>query len=409
MCVPARPAPRACAQALARIAPPTISTAPHNPAAGALTPARAYSEPPMPSLFDPIRLGAIEAPNRILMAPLTRGRATRAHVPTPIMAEYYAQRAEAGLILSEATGITQEGLGWPFAPGIWSQEQVEAWKPVVQAVHAAGGRIALQLWHMGRVVHPDFLGGEKPVSSSVTTAPDQAHTYAGKQPYAEARALELDEIPRLLEDYRRATRNAIAAGFDGVQIHAANGYLIDQFLRDGTNKRTDRYGGSIENRIRLLGEVAQAVVEVAGKERTGVRLSPNGAIQGVDDSDPEALFSAAAATLSDVGIAFLELREPGPDGTFGKPNRPPVAPAMKRAFKGAFILNSDYDGARAQAALDAGEADAIAFGRTFIANPDLPVRLAERAPLNKDVSATWYSQGPEGYVDYPTLAGSKAA
>lgn len=357
----------------------------------------------MPSLFDPIRLGAIEAPNRILMAPLTRGRATSEHVPTPIMAEYYAQRAGAGLILSEATGITQEGLGWPYAPGLWSDRQVDAWRPVVKAVHDAGGRIFAQLWHMGRVVHPDFLGGAKPVSSSATTAPDAAHTYKGKQPYAEARALELDEIPRLLADYERAAGNARAAGFDGVQIHAANGYLIDQFLRDGVNHRTDRYGGSIENRVRLLDEVTRAVAGVVGKDRTAVRLSPNGAIQGVDDSDPDALFGAAAAKLSEIGIAFLEMREPGPDGTFGKPNHPPVAPVVKRAFAGPLVLNSDYDGASAQAVLDEGKADAVAFGRTFIANPDLPQRLREGAPLNKDVQATWYSQGPEGYVDYPAL------
>lgn len=363
----------------------------------------------MPSLFDPIRIGAIQAPNRIFMAPLTRGRSTRAHVPTPIMAEYYAQRAGAGLILSEATGISQEGLGWPYAPGIWSDEQVVAWKPVVKAVHDAGGRIALQLWHMGRLVHPDFLGSHKPVSSCATTAPDAAHTYEGKKPYAEARALEPDEFPRLLEDYRRATRNALAAGFDGVQIHAANGYLIDQFLRDGSNHRTDRYGGSIGNRVRLLAEVTQAVADVAGKDRTGVRLSPNGAIQGVDDSDPHALFGAAAAALSEIGIAFLEMREPRPGGTFGEPNKPPVAPTVKRAFKGPLILNSDYDGRSGQAVLDGGGADAIAFGRPYLANPDLPERIAKDAPLNKDVQKTWYSQGPEGYVDYPTLADSKAA
>ncbi|MGU3539446.1 alkene reductase [Methylobacterium sp. A54F] len=363
----------------------------------------------MPSLFDPIRVGAIEAPNRIFMAPLTRGRATRAHVPTPLMAEYYSQRAGAGLIISEATGITQEGLGWPFAPGLWTNEQVEAWKPVVKAVHDAGGRIVAQLWHMGRLVHPDFLAGEKPVSASATTAPDQAHTYAGKQPYAEARPLETDEIPRLIADYERATRNALAAGFDGVQIHAANGYLIDEFLRDGSNRRTDRYGDSIENRIRLLEEVTRAVAGIAGPERTGVRLSPNGEIQGVNDSNPEELFTAAAAALGRIGIAFLELREPGPNGTFGKADHPPIAPAMKAAFGGTFILNSDYDGRSAQAALDAGEADAIAFGRTFLANPDLPDRLAQDAPLNKDNAKTWYSQGPEGYVDYPPLSASKAA
>ncbi|GJD81982.1 alkene reductase [Methylobacterium gregans] len=362
----------------------------------------------MPSLLDPIRIGAIEAPNRIFMAPLTRGRADRAHVPTPIMAEYYAQRAGAGLILSEATGISQEGLGWPFAPGIWSDAQAEAWKPVVKAVHDKGGRIVCQLWHMGRLVHPDFLGGEKPVSSSATTAPDQAHTYAGKKPYAEARPLEVAEIPRLLADYERATRNALAAGFDGVQIHAANGYLIDEFLRDGPNHRTDAYGGTIENRIRLLREVTETVARVAGADRTGVRLSPNGEIQGVNDSDPHALFGAAAAALDAIGIAFLEMREPGPNGTFGKADVPPVAPVIRERFRNPLILNSDYDGRSGQATLDSGVCDAIAFGRTFIANPDLPARIAADAPLQKDDAKTWYSQGPEGYVDYPTLS-QKAA
>lgn len=355
----------------------------------------------MPGLFDPIRLGAIAAPNRILMAPLTRGRATRGHVPTPMMAEYYAQRAGAGLIISEATGISQQGLGWPYAPGLWSAEQVAAWRPVTDAVHAAGGRIAAQLWHMGRLVHPDFLGGAAPVSASATVAPDAAHTYEGKKPYAEARPLRADEIPALLEDYRRAGRNALAAGFDGVQIHAANGYLIDQFMRDGTNHRADEYGGPVANRLRLLREVVAAVAEAVGADRTGVRLSPNGAIQGCNDSDPVALFTAAAAALEEAGIAYLEMREPGENGTFGTPDHPAIAPAMRRAFTGPLILNSDYDGAAAKAALADGSADAIAFGRPFIANPDLPRRIEAGLPWGKDVSRTWYSQGPEGYLDYP--------
>ncbi len=358
----------------------------------------------MPTLFDPITLGDLTLPNRILMAPLTRGRSTRTHVPTPIMAEYYAQRASAGLIITEATGISQQGLGWPYAPGLWSDEQVEAWIPVVGAVHAAGGRIVAQLWHMGRLVHPSFNGGQAPVSSSATTGPAMAHTYEGKQPYTQARALDASEIPALLDDYRRATRNALKAGFDGVQIHAANGYLIDQFLRDNSNMRTDQYGGSIENRIRLLREVAQAVIEVAGAGRTGVRLSPNGDTQGVNDSDPDALFGAAAAALSDLGVAFLELREPGKNGTFGRAQVEPVAPAIRRAFHGPLVLNSDYRGDTAQAALDSGVADAIAFGRTFLANPDLPRRLQDELPLNADNPATWYSQGAEGYTDYPAAA-----
>lgn len=357
----------------------------------------------MPSLLDPIRLGAIQAPNRILMAPLTRGRATRAHVPTPIMVQYYAQRAAAGLIISEATGISREGLGWPYAPGIWSDEQVAAWAPVVEGVHRAGGCIVCQLWHMGRIVHPDFLDGARPVSASATTAPGQAHTYDGKQAYTEARALEIDEIPRLLEDYRQAAANARAAGFDGVEIHAANGYLIDQFLRDGSNHRADAYGGSVGNRIRLLREVTQAVAGTVGADRTGVRMSPNEPIQGVDDSDPVPLFSAAAAAMREIGIAFIELREPGLQGTFGRAARPPVAPAIKHAFGGPLVLNSDYDGPTGQAMLDEGHADAIAFGRTFLANPDLPERIRAAAPLNKDVKETWYSQGREGYTDYPTL------
>ncbi len=363
----------------------------------------------MASLFDPIRLGAIEAPNRILMAPLTRGRATRRHVPTALMATYYAQRASAGLIITEATGISQEGLGWPYAPGIWSDEQVEAWRPVVRAVHAAGGRIVCQLWHMGRLVHPDLIGGAKPVSSSATTGPDSAHTYDGRKPYVEARALPLDEIPRLLADYRNAAENAVAAGFDGVEIHAANGYLLDQFLRSNANFRDDRYGGPVENRVRLLLEVAETVAGVVGADRTGLRLSPNGPTQGVDDDDPETLFGLAASGLSGLRLAFLELREPGPEGTFGKATRPPVAPTIKAAFGGPVVLNSDYDGASGQRALDEGHADAIAFGRTFLANPDLPARIRAGAPLNKDNIKTWYSQGEEGYTDYPELSTAAAA
>ena len=357
----------------------------------------------MPSLFDPLELGAIRAPNRILMAPLTRGRATRDHVPTPLMAEYYAQRASAGLIIAEATGISRQGLGWPYAPGLWNAAQVAGWRVVTDAVHAAGGRIVSQLWHMGRIVHSSYAG-EAPVSSSAGRAPGQAHTYAGKQEYEQARALRLDEIPALLDSYRLAAANAMEAGFDGVQIHAANGYLIDQFLRDNTNRREDAYGGPVGNRIRLLSEVAQAVADTVGADRTGVRMSPNGEIQGVNDSDPDALFGAAAAALSRIGIAFVELREPQPDSSFAKADRPPVAPTIRAAFGGKLVLNSDYDAARAQAALDGGLADAIAFGRTFLANPDLPRRLAEGRPLNPDDKPTWYSQGPRGYTDYPQAA-----
>jgi N-ethylmaleimide reductase len=357
----------------------------------------------MPSLFDPIQLGATLCPNRIVMAPMTRGRATRAHVPTDMMVDYYRQRASAGLIITEATGMSRQGLGWPYAPGIWTQEQMEAWKPVVEAVHEAGGRIFCQLWHMGRVVHPSFLGGEAPVSASATTGPHKAHTYEGRLPYTEARPLRTDEIPGLLADYGRAAAYAIAAGFDGVQLHAANGYLIDQFLRDGTNFRDDAYGGPVENRIRLLVEATRAIADMVGAERTAVRLSPNSETQGCQDSDPETLFTAAAAALAEIGLAFLELREPGPEGTFGTSDIPPVAPAIRKVFPQPLVLNSDFDLARAQAAVAEGPADAISFGRPFIANPDLPVRLLNGAALAKDEMATWYSQGPEGYVDYPAL------
>ena len=355
----------------------------------------------MPSLFDPIRLGAIEAPNRVLMAPLTRTRGTRDHAPTEVMARYYAQRASAGLIISEAIGISRQGLGWPHATGLWREDQVEGWRRVTGAVHEAGGRIVAQLWHMGRMVHTDFLDGEAPISASATQAPGRAHTYDGRKPYPVARPVDRGEIAGVIDDYRQAAARALEAGFDGVQVHAANGYLIDQFLRNNANFRDDDYGGAIGNRIRLLCEVAGAVIEVAGEARTSVRLSPNGDSQGVNDSDPEPLFCAAASALSGLGIGFLELREPPMDGSLGQGDRDPLAPAIRAAFKGPLVLNSDYDQARAEAAIASGLADAVSFGRLFIANPDLPRRFTEGLPLVQDDKLAWYSQAPEGYVDYP--------
>ena len=362
----------------------------------------------MPTLFDPVEMGLLMLPNRILMAPLTRARATKEAVPTPIMAEYYAQRAEAGLIISEATGISRIGLGWPHAPGLWNEAQVEGWKPVVEAVHAAGGRIVAQLWHMGRLVHPS-VGEGQPVSASATIAPAYAHTYEGKQPYGEARALTGDEIKAMLGDYAAAARNALRAGFDGVQIHAANGYLVDQFLRDGTNLRTDEYGGPIENRLRFLREVVEAVSSEAGIGRTGIRLSPNGEVQGCNDSDNHALFSAAAAELERLGLPWLELREPGPQSTFRATEEPPVSPSIRRVYSGKLVLNSDYDGTSAQAKLDEDIADAISFGRPFIANPDLVGRIRGGSPLNRWDVATFYTQGSEGYTDYPRHTEQQAA
>lgn len=362
----------------------------------------------MPTLFDPVEMGALTLPNRILMAPLTRGRATREAVPTPIMADYYAQRAGAGLIISEATGISREGLGWPFAPGLWTGAQVEGWKPVTRAVHEAGGQIVAQLWHMGRLVH-DSVSGLPNISASATAAPHYAHAYEGKKDYPQARAASLDDIKRIVADYAAAARNAIAAGFDGVQIHGANGYLVDQFLRDGTNMRADDYGGPIANRIRFLREVVEAVASEAGIARTGVRLSPNGDVQGCHDSNGPALFTAVAAELERLGVPWLELREPGPQSSFRATEEPPVSPAMREVFSGTLVLNSDFDVATAQAKLDEGLADAISFGRPFIANPDLVERLRDSAALNDWDVATFYTQGREGYTDYPTAKEQEAA
>jgi N-ethylmaleimide reductase len=355
----------------------------------------------MPTLFDPIALGAIHCPNRILMAPLTRGRANPGSVPNDLMRLYYEQRASAGLIISEATGISKEGLGWPNAPGLWTAAQTEAWKPITEAVHQAGGRIIAQLWHMGRLVHSSFNDGQQPVSSSATTAPGHAHTYTGHQPLEEARPLRLDEIARVIGDYVKAAENARLAGFDGIQIHSANGYLIDQFLRDNSNFRDDDYGGSIPNRIRLLSEVTKAVCGVWEAGYVSVRLSPNGDSQGADDSQPEALFIAAAAALSDLGIGFLELREPDENGTFGSTTVPRQSPAIRKVFKGKLVTNSDRTPAGAQAEIDAG-IDAVSWGRPFMANPDLVRRFREGLELNELMPVkTWYEPGPEGYADYP--------
>ncbi|WP_338446225.1 alkene reductase [Pelagerythrobacter marensis] len=362
------------------------------------------------NLFQPLTMGAIEASNRIVMAPLTRGRADLPGVvPNAMMATYYRQRAGAGLIISEATGISVEGSGWPGAPGIWSEEQVEGWKAITRAVHDEGGRIVLQLWHMGRLVHPDFLDGAPPVSASATTAPGHAHTYDGRKDYEPARALSVEEIARVVEDYRKAAQNAKAAGFDGVQLHGANGYLVDQFLRDGTNHRDDEYGGSPENRTRFLREVLTVLIDVWGADRVGLRLSPNGETQGCDDSDPAATFGAAAEVAEALGIAFLELRQPGPDGTFGKTDVPKQDDVIREIYSGPLILNSDYTPEEASRDVADGRCEAVSFGRPFISNPDLPQRIARGAELapNKDVPHSWYGRGPEGYIDYPALQEDK--
>lgn len=357
------------------------------------------------ALFQPIKLGDIAAPNRVLMAPLTRGRSDPGSVPNAMMQEYYRQRAGAGLIISEATGISVEGLGWPAAPGIWNAAQTEGWKPVTDAVHKADGRIILQMWHMGRLVHPDFLGGNAPVSASATTAPDHAHTPTGRKPFEQARAATKDDIARIIDDYGTAAANAKAAGFDGVQLHGANGYLIDQFIRSSSNLRDDDYGGSAENRVRLMREVLERLIDVWGAGRVSIRLSPNGETQGCDDSTPAETFSAAARVLQELGIGFLELREPGPNGTFGQTDVPKQGALLRTIYKGPLVLNSDYTAEQAATEVASGLCDAVSFGRPYISNPDLAERIrvgAEWAP-NVNAPKTWYLPGPEGYIDYPAL------
>jgi len=362
----------------------------------------------MRGLFDPLDLGALELPNRIVMAPLTRARSCCDAVPTALMAEYYAQRASAGLIISEATGISREGLGWPNAPGLWNDEQVGGWKLATDAVHAAGGRIVAQLWHMGRLVHPS-LGGGQPVSSSPTIAPDFAHTYQGRKPYSKARSATREDIARIAEDYAQAARNAIRAGFDGAQIHGANGYLVDQFLRDGANFRDDEYGGSIENRIRFASEVLEAVGGTIGMERVGIRFSPNVLTQGVEDSDPLPLFTALAVRLEELKVPWIELREPHQPTSAGAVPTGPVSQAIRPLYSGKILLNSDYDGPSARARMAEGISDAISFGRPFISNPDLVDRLRTGARLSPADEATFYSGGPRGYVDYPACDEARAA
>lgn len=341
------------------------------------------------------------------MAPLTRARANPEGVPNSLMAAYYAQRASAGLIISEATGISREGLGWPNAPGLWSDAQVEGWKMVTKAVHENDGRIVAQLWHMGRLVHPDFGGGQ-PVSSSATTAPDLAHTYEGKKPYVEARPATQADIKRILGDYANAARNAIAAGFDGVQIHGANGYLVDQFLRDGANYRTDLYGGSIDNRIRFASEVLEAIGAAIGMNRVGIRFTPNLYSQGVEDSNPIPLFEAVARKLEQLQVPWIELREPLP-GQAGPQPTERVSPAMRAIYSGRIFVNGGFDPDTARERIAEGIVDGVSFGRPFIANPDLVRRIALGAPLNSGDADSFYAGGAQGYLDYPTLEEAQAA
>jgi 2,4-dienoyl-CoA reductase-like NADH-dependent reductase (Old Yellow Enzyme family) len=349
----------------------------------------------MPTLFDPIQIGDLHLNNRIIMAPLTRCRADEGRVPNALMAEYYTQRASAGLIISEATSVTPMGVGYPDTPGIWSDEQVRGWSNITQAVHANGGKIVLQLWHVGRISDPIYLNGELPVAPSAIKPAGHVSLVRPMKEYVTPRALETEEIADIVEAYRQGAENAMAAGFDGVEIHGANGYLLDQFLQSSTNQRTDRYGGSLENRARLLLEVTDAAISVWGAGRVGVHLAPRADTHDMGDADRAETFGYVARELGKRGIAFICTRE--------KVGEDSLTPQLKQAFGGVVIANERFTKDQANALLAEGKADAVAFGIPFIANPDLPERLAQDAALNEPHPETFYGAGPVGYIDYPRL------
>lgn len=355
----------------------------------------------MPDLFSPLQLGALALPNRILMAPLTRARAGEAHIPHALMAEHYAQRASGGLLIAEATMVEAGNSAFWKEPGIYSQAQVDGWRLVTDAVHAAGGRIFLQIWHGGRAAHPLLNGGQQPVGpSALAIANDEVHTPQGKQPYVTPRVLRDDEIPGVVASFRRAAENAKAAGFDGVEVHGANGYLLDQFLRDGSNRRTGPYGGSREHRARLLFEVLEAVSGVWGSDRVGLRLSPLNSYNDMVDSDPIGLITWLAGALNAHALAYLHLMRAD---FFGRQSGDVVTPTRAQ-YRGVLVGNMGYTPEEAQAAVASGQLDAVAFGTAFLANPDLPARIRAQAPLNAPDPSTFYTEGPKGYTDYPTMA-----
>ncbi len=350
-------------------------------------------------LFSPVKLGAISLKNRIVMAPLTRNRAGEGGVPHGLNVTYYAQRASAGLIITEATPISDMAHGYPALPGIYTDAQVAGWKKVTDAVHAKGSKIVSQIWHVGRISHPSLLNGELPVAPSAIKPAGQAFTYNGLVDYVEPRALDASELPAIIEEYVHATHCALAAGFDGVEIHAANGYLLDQFLRDGSNKRTDNYGGSFENRARLLMEVTKAVVAVAGSDKVGIRLSPANPFNDMHDSNPQALFNYVADALNQFNLAYLHVVEGGMGGEVKSFD----FAALRKHFSNAYMANLSYNKARGNAAIASGHADCIAYGVPFIANPDLVERYRTDAPLNAADETTFYGGAEKGYIDYPFL------
>jgi len=356
------------------------------------------ADPPFKTLFLPYQLGDLELSNRLVMAPMTRSRAVEGNVPNPLAATYYAQRAAAGLIVTEATQVSPQGVGYIRTPGIHSAAQVAGWKTVTDAVHRAGGKIFLQLWHVGRISHPDFHGGELPVAPSAVAAEGEVFTAKGPQKMVTPRALALDEIGGIVEQFRAGAANAKAAGFDGVELHGASGYLLDQFTRDGTNRRTDAYGGTIENRARFPLEVACAVIDVWGAGRVGYRISPNGRFNSMSDSDPVATFSYLTEQLNKLGIVYLHVVDPAAEGARR------ISPVLRRKFDQSYIVNGGFNLDSANAAIRDGEADLVAFGVPFLANPDLPDRYRTFAPLNVPDQATFYAGEDKGFTDYPALS-----
>lgn len=349
----------------------------------------------MSVLNEPLVLGALHLPNRIVMSPLTRCRSGQDRIPNAMMAEYYRQRASAGLIISEATSISPQAVGYENTPGIWTQEHIEGWKQVTKAVHDAGGKIVLQLWHVGRISDPSLLNGEAPVAPSAVKADGLVRLLRPKRGYVTPRALELSEIPQIIDSYRQAAENAKQANFDGVEIHAANGYLIDQFMRDRTNLRTDSYGGSVENRARFLLEITDAVISVWGAERVGVHLSPLGTSHDMADSNPCAIFGHVASELGKRKIAFLFIRDIIQENS--------IIGELRELFGGPVIANDGISVAQAEEMIAAGKADAIAFGRDYIATPDLVERIKRKLPFNTQYPETFYTREAEGYIDYPVL------
>jgi len=355
----------------------------------------------MSDLFSPLKLGSIAMSNRMVMAPLTRNRSSMEGVPQDINVTYYEQRATAGLIITEATPISAMGHGYPLLPGIYTDAQVDGWKKVTDAVHAKGGKIVIQLWHVGRISHPTLLNGATPVAPSPVKPAGKAFTFNGLVDYVEPRALDASELPGIVADYVQASKNAIKAGFDGVEIHSANGYLLDQFLRDGSNKRSDIYGGSIENRARFLMEVTKAVVDATGSDKVGLRLSPVNPFNDMKDSNPQAVFNYVTEQLNQFNLAYLHVVEGGIHG--GGVADAFDFDAMRKLCKSPYMANLSYDKVRGNAAIASGHADAVAYGVPFIANPDLVERFRQDAPLNEADSKSFYGGTEKGYTDYPTL------